>query len=88
MTVPLLVALSQVADALSWPLALGHGMELNPMAAALLAAGGLALLWAAKGAAAVALGSAATIYPKRRAIWLWLAVVGYVGCLSNLVAAL
>jgi hypothetical protein len=87
-TVALLAALGQVADALSFPLALGHGVELNPVATALLAAGGLGLVWAVKGLAAAALGVSAHRLPHRRTVWLWLAVVGFVGCLSNLVAAL
>ena len=88
MTVPALLVLSQLADALSWPLALGHGTELNPLAAALLAAGGLAAVLAVKGLAAAALGLGAAAYPHRRSLWLWLALVGYVGALSNLAALL
>jgi hypothetical protein len=88
MTIPALLALSQIADLLSFPLALGHGVEGNPLAAWLLVAGGFGTLAVLKSLAAVALGLSAHLYPKRRTLWLWLAVVGYVGCLSNLLAAL
>ena len=88
MTVPALLVLSQLADGLSFGLAIGHGSELYPIGAALLAAGGLGLVWAVKGVAALACGLGAATMPDRRSLWLWLALVGFVGTLSNLVAAL
>jgi len=74
MTVPLLLAASQLADFLSFPLALGHGTELNPFAVALLAMGGLWALGTAKALAAVALG-VGPISTRSAALcgsgWLW-----------------
>ena len=86
--IPALLVLSQLADGLSFGLAVGHGTELNPVAASLLAVGGLGFVWAAKSLGALALGFGAYALPHRRSLWLWLAVVGFVGCASNLAALL
>lgn len=88
MTLAWLVGLSQIADGLSWPLAFGHGSELNPLALSLFGAGGLGMLWALKALAALALALGVLAYPRRGRLFLWLGIIGYVGCLSNLVAIL
>jgi hypothetical protein len=89
MTLAILVALSQVADGLAYLLAQGHGTELNPGAATVISTFGPSTIVLVKvaGAAILGIGSFALIRHNRgRGMIAWLAVVGFVGCLSELLA--
>ena len=89
MTLAILVALSQLADGLAYLLAHGHGTELNPGAATVIATFGPSTIVLVKIAAAVILGigSFALVRHNRgRGAIAWLAVVGFVGCPSELLS--
>ncbi len=89
MTLAILVALSQLADGFAYLLAHGHGTEVNPGAATVIDAFGPATIVLVKVAAAVILGigSFALVRHNRgRRMVAWLAVVGFVGCLTELQA--
>jgi hypothetical protein len=91
MTLPLVVALSQLADGLAFQLAQGHGRELNPGAASIFDAFGPTTVLAFKIVAAVVLGIgsyALLRHHRARAAVEWLAVIGFVGCLTELIAVL
>jgi shikimate 5-dehydrogenase len=77
-----LVLATQALDALGLLLALGHGQEANPLMLALLGAGGFGAVLAAKLAGGVALGAVAARRVPRAVPWL--ALVGCIGCLSEL----
>ena len=81
MTLAILVALSQLAD--------GHGTELNPGAATIFDAFGPTTVLIFKVVAAIVLGIgsyALLRHQRARTAIAWLAVVGFVGCLSELIA--
>jgi hypothetical protein len=89
MTLALVVALSQLADGLAYQLAHGHGTELNPGAATVIATFGPMTILAIKVAAAVIVGMGASAllrHDRARQFVVWLAVAGFVGCLSELAA--
>ena len=89
MTLALVVALSQLADGLAFQLAHGHGTELNPGAATIVDAFGPTTVLAFKIVAAVVLGIgsyALLRHQRARAAVEWLAVFGFVGCLTELIA--
>ncbi|HEV8404248.1 MAG TPA: hypothetical protein VGQ31_14560 [Candidatus Limnocylindrales bacterium] len=89
MTLALVVALSQLADGLAFQLALGHGRELNPGAVTVFDAFGPTTVLAFKIVAAVVLGIGSYALLRRqraRAAVEWLAVIGFVGCLTELIA--
>jgi hypothetical protein len=89
MTLALVVALSQLADGLAFQLAHGHGTELNPGAATVFDAFGPTTVLAFKIIAAVVLGVgsyALLSHQRGRSAIAWLAVFGFVGCLTELIA--
>ncbi len=89
MTLALLAALSQLADGLAFQLANGHGMELNPGAATMNGAFGPMTILVMKVATAIILGIGSYALLRRgrgRRLVLWLAVVGYVGAITELLA--
>jgi hypothetical protein len=89
MTLALLAALSQLADGLAFQLANGHGVELNPGAALMNGAFGPSTILAMKVATAIVVGIGSYALLRRnhgRRLVLWLAVVGFVGAFSELLA--
>lgn len=89
MTLAFVVALSQLADGLAFQLAHGHGTELNPGAATVFDAFGPTTVLAFKIVAAIVLGIgsyALLRHQRARAAVAWLAVFGFVGCLTELIA--
>jgi hypothetical protein len=87
MTLALVVALSQLADGLAYQLANGHGTELNPGAATLITAFGptTILVFKIVGAVVLGLGSYALLrHGRAREMVAWLAVVGFIGCITEL----
>ena len=89
MTLAILVALSQLADGLAYQLAQTHGTELNPGAATVINAYGPLVILAIKVAAAAVLGIGAYAMLRRdkgRRVVAWLAVIGFVGCFTELLA--
>ena len=89
MTLAILVALSQLADGLAYQLAQTHGTELNPGAATVINAYGPLVILAIKVAAAAVLGIGAYAMLRRdkgRRVVVWLAVIGFVGCFTELLA--
>ena len=89
MTLPLVLALSQLADGLAFQLAHGHGTELNPGAATVFVAFGPTTVLVLKIVAAIVLGigSYALLRHRRaRTMVAWLAVFGFIGCLTELIA--
>lgn len=87
MTLVALVILSQLADGLAYQLARTHGTELVPTSALILAFGPGAML-AVKVAAGLVLGFGAFALRRRRALVASMALVGFVGALSEMVALL
>ncbi len=86
-TLAVVVALSQVADGLAYQLAHGHGIEANPGAATFITAYGPMAMLAFKLVAAVILGVGSYALLRRgRGFQLMslLALVGFIGCLSEL----
>ena len=86
-TLAVVVALSQVADGLGYQLAHGHGIEANPGAATFISAYGPMAMLAFKLVAAVILGLGSYALLRRGRgfqMMSWLAVVGFIGCLSEL----
>ena len=89
MTLAVLVALSQLADGLAFQLAHGHGTELNPGAATVFDAFGPTTVLVFKIVAAIVLGVgsyALLRHQRARSMIAWLAVVGFIGCLTELIA--
>ena len=86
LTLPLLVIAGQVADGLAYQLAHGHGVELNPGMALLIAIFGPHAILAIKAAAGVVLGLGATALDRHRSLVTWLAVAGFVGAATELLA--
>jgi hypothetical protein len=87
MILAVLVGLSQLADGLAYQLAQGHGTELNPGAAHVITWLGPAVMLGIKAASALilGLGSYALLRQGRAGrVIPWLAVVGFVGCLTEL----
>ncbi len=86
-TLAIVVALSQVADGLAYQLAHGHGIEANPGAATFISAYGPMAMLAFKFVTAVVLGLGSYALLRRGRgfeMMSWLAVVGFIGCLSEL----
>ena len=89
MTLAILVALSQLADGLAYQLARGHGTELNPGAAMVITSFGPTSILVVKVAAALILGLGSFALLRRdkaRGLVTWLAVIGFIGCLTELYA--
>lgn len=88
MTLPLLVALGQLADGLAYQLAHGNGTELNPAAALLIGAFGPFAILAVKIAGGAVLGVGALALRRHRRFVSWLAILGFIGALTELGAVL
>jgi len=89
MTLALLAALSQLADGLAYQLADGHGVELNPGAAVMIGSFGPTTILLVKVGTAivVGIGSYALLRRNRgRRFVTWLAVIGFVGAFTELLA--
>ncbi len=89
MTLALLAALSQLADGLAYQLANGHGVELNPGAALMIGGFGPTTILLVKVVTAivVGIGSYALLRRNRgRRVVAWLAVIGFIGAFSELLA--
>jgi hypothetical protein len=89
MTLAIVVALSQLADGLAYQLVHGRGTELNPGAATVIAAYGPGTVLMVKVIAALVVGIGAYAMLRRdkgRRMVAWLAVIGFIGCLSELLA--
>ena len=89
MTLALVAALSQLADGLAFQLANGHGIELNPGASLMNGTFGPVTILMVKVMAAifVGVGSYALLRKDRgRRVVVWLAVVGYIGAFTELLA--
>jgi hypothetical protein len=89
MTLALLAALSQLADGLAYQLADGHGVELNPGAAMVIGTFGPETILLVKivTAIVVGIGSYALLRRNRgRRFVAWLAVIGFVGAFTELLA--
>jgi hypothetical protein len=89
MTLAILLALSQIADGLAYQLARDHGTELNPGAATVIDSFGPVVILAVKVAAALVLGVGAYAMLRRdkgRNAVAWLAVIGFIGCFTELLA--
>jgi hypothetical protein len=83
-TLAILVALGQVADGLAYQLARGHGVEANPGMAGLDP--GLILAIKLAGGLVLAIGSFALVRRNRTRLVSWIAVVGFVGALTEAAA--
>ena len=89
MTLALLVAASQLADGLAYQLAHGHGIELNPGAALLIGTYGPSTILLLKVITAIVVGVGAYALSRRRRgqrFVAWLAVVGFIGTFTELLA--
>ncbi len=87
LTLPSLVFLGQVADGLAYQLADGHGTELNPGMALIIAAFGPPAILGVKLAIGFALGVVAlALLDRHRVLVTWVAVAGFVGAGSELLA--
>ena len=89
MTLALLAALSQLADGLAYQLANGHGVELNPGAALMIGGFGPTTILFVKVVTAVVVGIGLYALLRRnrgRRVIAWLAVIGFIGAFSELLA--
>jgi hypothetical protein len=86
LTLPLLVIAGQLADGLAYQLAHGNGIELNPGMAVLIAGFGPLAVLGVKVAAGVVLGVGAMALGRHRRLATWLAVIGFIGAGSELLA--
>jgi len=89
MALAIVAALSQLADGLAYQLAQGRGTELNPGAATMIAAYGPGTILLVKVIAAFIIGIGAYAMLRRdhgRRMVAWLAVIGFVGCFTELLA--
>jgi len=86
LTLPLLVIAGQLADGLAYQLAHGHGIELNPGMALLIAVFGPHAILCVKAAAGLVLGLGSVALDRHERLVTWLAVAGFVGAVSELLA--
>jgi hypothetical protein len=86
LTLPALVFLGQAADGLAYQLAHGHGTELNVGMAVLIAAFGPPAVLGVKLAAGLYLAVCAHVLQRHRTVVVWLAVAGFLGAGSELLA--
>lgn len=89
MTLAILIALSQLTDGLAYQLAHGHGRELNPGAALFISTFGPTSILGVKIVTALLLGFGSYALLRRdkgKRIVAWLAIVGFVGALTELIA--
>jgi hypothetical protein len=82
----MLVVAGQLADGLAYQLARGHGVELNPGMAVLITASGPHAIIVVKAAFGLVLGIGAKALERHRSVVAWLAVAGFVGAASELLA--
>jgi hypothetical protein len=86
LSLPLLVIAGQLADGLAYQLAHGHGTELNPAMALLIGGFGPLAVLGVKVAFGLILGLGAMALDRHRTLATWLAVAGFVGACSELLA--
>jgi hypothetical protein len=86
LTLPLLVIAGQMADGLAYQLAHGSGTELNPAMAMFVSVFGPFALVGIKLVGAIALGFGAMALDRHQRLVTWLAVAGFVGAASELLA--
>ena len=86
LTLPLLVMAGQLADGLAYQLAHGNGAELNPAMDVIIGAFGPHAILGVKLVGAVVLGFGAMALDRRRRLVTWMAVAGFVGAGSELLA--
>ncbi len=86
MTLSLLVVAGQVADGLAYQLANGHGVELNPGMALLIGVAGPHAILALKTVFGLVLGIGAKALDRHPHVVAWLAVAGFVGAMTELLA--
>jgi hypothetical protein len=86
LTLPLLVVAGQLADGLAYQLAHGNGTELNPAMALLIAGFGPLTTLGVKVAAGLVLAFGAMALDRHRRLVTWIAVAGFVGAGSELLA--
>ncbi len=88
LTLPLLVIAGQMADGLAYQLAHGNGTELNPTMALFIGVFGPFAILGIKMVGAIVLGYGAIALDRHRGLITWLAVAGFVGAGSELLAVL
>lgn len=88
LTLPLLVIAGQMADGLAYQLAHGNGTELNPAMSLLIGLFGPLAIIGVKLVGAIALGYGALALYRHRRLVTWLAVVGFIGAGSELLAVI
>jgi len=86
LTLPLLVVAGQLADGLAYQLAHGRGTELNPGMALLILVFGPHAILAVKAAAGIVLGVGAAALHSHPSLVTWMAVAGFVGAATELLA--
>jgi hypothetical protein len=86
MTLPLLVIAGQMADGLAYQLAHGNGTELNPVMGSFIGSFGPFAILGMKLVGAIVLGYGAIALDRHRRLVTWLAVAGFVGAGSELLA--
>jgi hypothetical protein len=86
LTLPLLVIAGQLADGLAYQLAHGNGAELNPAMDLLITVFGPFAILGVKVVGAIVLGYGAMALGRRRHLVTWMAVAGFVGAGTELMA--
>jgi hypothetical protein len=86
LTLPLLVIAGQLADGLAYQLAHGNGTELNPAMDLFIGVFGPFAILGIKVVGAIVLGYGAMALDRHRHLVTWLAVAGFVGAGSELLA--
>lgn len=86
LTLPLLVIAGQLADGLAYQLAHGNGTELNPAMDMFSGVFGPFAILGVKLVAALVLGVGAVALHRHPRLVIWIAVAGFVGAGSELLA--
>lgn len=86
LTLPLLVIAGQMADGLAYQLAHGNGTELNPAMDVIIGVFGPLAILGVKLIGAVVLGFGAMALDRRRRLVTWMAVAGFTGAGTELLA--
>ena len=86
LTLPLLVIAGQMADGLAYQLAHGNGTELNPAMALLIGVFGPFAILGIKLIGAIVLGYGTVALDRHQRLVTWLAVAGFVGAGTELLA--
>ena len=88
LTLPLLVIAGQMADGLAYQLAHGNGTELDPAMALFIGVIGPFAILGIKLVGAIVLGYGSMALDRHRRLVTWLAVAGFVGAGSELLAVI